>query len=739
MDIPPLASSADLTQVPPLDDNIISTPTHDFQREIINGIENNEVTLSNQKNLDNMEIDINKSNINNDINTSNEDNRKSNGEHIQNDQPSTGEAGIRPIKSEIEEDEKCSDISQKSMEQAAKRQKSSSKSKKKTYNPRDFHTPKMHSEQYITRSGRKIKTPEKYEDEMYIEQIYTIADKINFNDKCWIDARQEELDRFKNLEVYEEVPIPTNKKILTCRWVNTIKNDSLKKMKYKSRLVARGFTQRANHEFDWTELYAPVTTLTNIRILLNLAINKDYKINHLDIKCAYLNSKITSPEDIYMYAPIGVSIRPNYCWKLKKAVYGLRQSGWCWYKMLSKILIEELKFKIVDVNQTVFLREENNEIIIISIYVDDIFTVYSNDKIYNNFTSNLKNFVEFKDLGLISEFLGIQFEHTNNKIRIHQPKFLQELINNCDVKHLDKKYIPIIKDNEKVKGSKVSVFYEKEQDTNLLNDYDKRKYQSITGSLLWAANNTRPDICFAVFVLASKGCNPTIKDLDNAYYCLKYINHTIDFGIEYIKRDHVYTDKLLNSEIEIFADASFAPKSDRHSVSGKIIYIDKNLISWNSKKQRITELSTAAAEMHSLTLAVEEAINIRKFLISLECNVKDCIARTDNSVVAQNSNNINARHSKKIIDTNLSYIKDLVLDLKILKVIWIPSKENLADIFTKAMGKTQFEDLKTRLLQKDSYQELLYLIQMDLHEFVFHDNLDKKGSVENPLMTQNEI
>ncbi|KAI5968161.1 uncharacterized protein KGF55_000008 [Candida pseudojiufengensis] len=161
-------------------------------------------------------------------------------------------------------------------------------------------------------------------------------------------------------------------------------------MKYKSRLVARGFTQRANHEFDWTELYAPVTTLTNIRILLNLAINKDYKIHHLDIKCAYLNSKITSPEDIYMYAPTGISIRQNYY----------------------------------------------------------------------------------------------------------------------------KKYIPIIKDNEKVKGSKVSVFYKKEQDTNLLNDHDNRKYQSITGSLLWAANNTRPDICFAVFVFASKGCNPTIKKPD---------------------------------------------------------------------------------------------------------------------------------------------------------------------------------------------------------------------------------
>ena len=90
-------------------------------------------------------------------------------------------------------------------------------------------------------------------------------------------------------------------------------------MRYKARLVARGFSQV--HGLDYDETYAPVTRLETIRLLLAIANLKDWEIKQFDVKTAYLYSELD--EEIYMEPPPGYDVPEDYVLLLIKALYGL--------------------------------------------------------------------------------------------------------------------------------------------------------------------------------------------------------------------------------------------------------------------------------------------------------------------------------------------------------------------------------------------------------------------------------
>ena len=104
-------------------------------------------------------------------------------------------------------------------------------------------------------------------------------------------------------------------------------------MRYKARLVAQGFTQRPG--IDYNETYSPVMGGITFRYLISLAVQKYLSMQLMDVVTAYLYGSLDS--DIYMKVPDGTQIpNPNanrnmYCVKLKKSLYGLKQSGRMWY------------------------------------------------------------------------------------------------------------------------------------------------------------------------------------------------------------------------------------------------------------------------------------------------------------------------------------------------------------------------------------------------------------------------
>lgn len=137
----------------------------------------------------------------------------------------------------------------------------------------------------------------------------------------------------------------------------------------KAKLVAKGYNQQEGIDYD--ETYAPVARLESIRILLAYACALDFKLFQMDVKSAFLNGFIN--EEVFVVQPPGFIdlAKPDYVYKLKKALYGLKQAPKAWYDRLKAFLIKhDYSMRMVD--NTLFTKKKNLDLIILQIYVDDI-------------------------------------------------------------------------------------------------------------------------------------------------------------------------------------------------------------------------------------------------------------------------------------------------------------------------------------------------------------------------------
>ncbi|GKE99321.1 retrovirus-related pol polyprotein from transposon TNT 1-94, partial [Tanacetum coccineum] len=168
--------------------------------------------------------------------------------------------------------------------------------------------------------------------------------KDTLTQSCWIKAMQEELNKFERLGVWELIPRLDKVIVITLKCIYKVKLDKLGGIqKNKARLVARGYRQE--EEIDFEESFAPVARLEAIRIFLAFAAHMNMVIYQMDVKTAFLNGNLR--EEVYVSQPDGFldKNKPNYMYKLKKALYGFKQAPHAWYDMLSSFLIPQDFFK----------------------------------------------------------------------------------------------------------------------------------------------------------------------------------------------------------------------------------------------------------------------------------------------------------------------------------------------------------------------------------------------------------
>ncbi|GJR35099.1 retrovirus-related pol polyprotein from transposon TNT 1-94 [Tanacetum coccineum] len=163
----------------------------------------------------------------------------------------------------------------------------------------------------------------------YYDAFLTSVEPKNYKEAltqaCWIEAMQEELHEFERLEVWELVPPPEQRFVISLKWIYKVKLDELGGiLKNKARLVARGYRQEEGIDFE--ESFAPVARLEAIRIFLAFAAHMNMVIYQMDVKTAFLNGNLR--EEVYVSQPDGFvdPDKPNHVYKLKKALYGLKQA-----------------------------------------------------------------------------------------------------------------------------------------------------------------------------------------------------------------------------------------------------------------------------------------------------------------------------------------------------------------------------------------------------------------------------
>lgn len=227
--------------------------------------------------------------------------------------------------------------------------------------------------------------------------------------ELWKKAAEQEMKLLHKHRVWDLVDLPHNRKPITCRWVFKTKLDGDgRPHTYKARLVARGFSQKFGEDYD--ETYAPIVRYDTIRVLLAVSAMKKKYIRQLDVQSAYLNGVLE--EEIFMRQPpefIQMGQENKVC-RLRKSLYGLKQSAVTWNRHITEILAK-LKFKRSVADPCLYTRiEKNASITYILLYVDDLLVVGENENSTMEIKKQLDNYFEVRDLGEAKHYLGIKIE-----------------------------------------------------------------------------------------------------------------------------------------------------------------------------------------------------------------------------------------------------------------------------------------------------------------------------------------
>ena len=153
----------------------------------------------------------------------------------------------------------------------------------------------------------------------------------------WKAAVDEEVRALAKNGTWEITDLPRGKKPIGCKWIFTVKYKVDGNVdRYKARLVAKGFTQ--SYGIDYQETFAPVAKINTVCVLLSLAANLDWSLYQLDVKNAFLNGDLE--EEVYTDIPAGLETTLNFnkvC-RLRKSLYGLKQSPRAWFERFTKVV-----------------------------------------------------------------------------------------------------------------------------------------------------------------------------------------------------------------------------------------------------------------------------------------------------------------------------------------------------------------------------------------------------------------
>ncbi|KAK0597781.1 hypothetical protein LWI29_028530 [Acer saccharum] len=326
---------------------------------------------------------------------------------------------------------------------------------------------------------------------------------------------QEEIKMIKKNKTWELVDYPNDKEIIGVKWVYKPKlysDGSIQK--HKARLVAKGYSQK--YGVDYNETFAHVARLDTIRALVALAAQKKWHIHQLDVKSTFLNGYLE--EEIYVEQPQGFVIpgKEDKVLKLKKALYGLKQAPRAWYSRIDEYYTSH-EFRRSKSEPTLYIKTQSNNILIVSLYVDDLIYTGNNEKMMKEFKEDMMKTFEMTDLGLMHYFLGIEINQEKSGIFVSQKKYTESLLKKFKMSECKPVATPLVT-NEK---------FRKEDGSNKA---DVSIYRSLIGSLLYLTA-TRPDIMYATSLLSRFMQNPTQVHYGAAKQILRYLQGTKDYGI----------------------------------------------------------------------------------------------------------------------------------------------------------------------------------------------------------------
>lgn len=362
--------------------------------------------------------------------------------------------------------------------------------------------------------------------------------------------------------------------------------------------------------------------------------------------------------------------------KLNKAIYGLKQAPRVWSDKLKTTLMK-FGYKSLKSDNSIFTTINDIATTYILIYVDDFVITGSSVREIEKITAMINTEFSIKDLGGLNYFLGIEVQRTSkSEIHLNQRKYISEILLRAKMDKANPLPTSMITNHQLSR-------YKSEAIQN------QKQYRSIVGALQYVTI-TRPDISFCVNKVSQYMQNPLDNHWKAVKRILRYLKGTINHGL-ILKSSHT-----LN--INAYADADWGTDSDdRKSTSGYCIYLGKNPVSWSARKQSMVSRSSTEAEFMCVASAAAEVMWLESLLseLNIKSNKKVTIWCDNVSAISLTSNPV--LHSKtKHIELDLYFISEQVIKEK-LKIGYIPSQHQKADILTKPPSKPSFTKLREEL------------------------------------------
>eukprot|EP00253_Pinus_taeda_P003787 PITA_03787 len=386
----------------------------------------------------------------------------------------------------------------------------------------------------------------------------------------------EEIGAIEKSKTWELVDLPEGKKAIGVKWVYKTKSNAEGKIDmHKARLIVKGYKQQQGRDYD--ETFAPVARMETVRTVLSIAAQHKWKIYQMDVKSAFLNGVLK--EEVYVEQPPGYEVagQEHKVCRLKKALYGPKQTPRAWYNRIDAYLIEN-GFDKCDGEPTLYINENDGKIIIVVLYVDDLIFTSNDASLIVDFKAVMKNEFQMTDLGFLRYFLGIEVDQSENGVFISQDKYVEAVLKRFIMQNSKATVTPTV----------VGLKLTKEDNSK---DFDPKLYKSIVGSLMYLTA-TRPDIMHAVSLISR--------------------------FMERPKETHRQAAKRILRKI----------------TSGYVFHMGSGAISWASKKQPVVALSTAEAEYVAAIAAACQVVWLRRVLRDL-CHAQEngTTIYCDNSIV----------------------------------------------------------------------------------------------------------
>jgi hypothetical protein len=517
------------------------------------------------------------------------------------------------------------------------------------------------------------------------------------------EAMQTEMDGLRDiLEVVKRADLPANIKPLPAVWAFKRKRrPDWTIIKRKARINVHGGHQKLG--INYWETYAPVVNWSTVRLTFILSLLKGFKAKQVDFIQAFTQAPLDCP--IYMEIPAGYQVvdgqlkfagvhfknsDKTYVLKLLKNMYGLKQAGNNWYRHLTDDLLH-LGFTQSRVDKCLFIRSD----CIILIYVDDCLIFSPQQKTIDNIIHHLSTVFRITSEDDVGAYLGIDISRNEQgHLTLRQPGLIDKVIALCGLEHESNEH--------RTPADKILHSFMPDDTPRQYN----WSYRQVIGVLNYIAASSRPDISFAVHQCARFSNSPTRTHELAVKRIIRYLKGTRDKG--YILKPNG------SDTIDCYVDADFAgawtlsTSEDPSSVksrSGYVITFAGCPILWSSKMQSEIALSTTEAEYISLSTSLRDLIPMRTIIQELSsiCQISIASANTYSTVFEDNKGCVDLiaaptmRPRTRHIAIKYHHFREHVRSGHI-KIKWISTDDQLADIFTKPLPLQKFTTLRTKLL-----------------------------------------